>query len=58
MDERKYSLVPSNIVMEEYIPAAMEYYREIMDKIEPYFFHDSLVKMVAFQQMVLSRNYW
>ncbi|MFX0099984.1 MAG: hypothetical protein ACFFCS_10425, partial [Candidatus Hodarchaeota archaeon] len=57
MNARNVGLVPSNIVMEEFIQPAMEYYEKIMDKIEPYFFQESLVKMVAFQQMIVSKNY-
>ncbi|HME53823.1 MAG TPA: hypothetical protein VKM55_16465 [Candidatus Lokiarchaeia archaeon] len=49
--------IPSSIVMEDYIKPAMEYYRVIIDKIAPYFFCESLIKMVAFQQLVVTKNY-
>ncbi|MEX2758507.1 MAG: hypothetical protein Q6365_024245 [Candidatus Sigynarchaeota archaeon] len=49
--------MPSNVVMEEHIQPALEYYRKVLDKIAPYYFSESLVKMVALQQLIVSKNY-
>nr|MDO8115468.1 hypothetical protein [Candidatus Sigynarchaeota archaeon] len=57
MVSKESDLVPSNIVMEDYVKPAMEYYRVVLDKIAPYYFSDSLIKMVAFQQLVVTKNY-
>ena len=43
--------------MEKYIEPAMDYYRAILDKIKPYFFYDNLIKMVGFQQLIISTQY-
>jgi len=54
---KESTVIPSNIVMEKYIEPAMDYYREILDKIKPYFFYDNLIKMVGFQQLIISSQY-
>jgi len=54
---KECTVIPSNIVMEKYIEPAMDYYREILDKIKPYFFYDNLIKMVGFQQLIISSQY-
>ncbi len=50
-------VVPSNVVMEEHIEGALGYYEKVLGKVAPYFFCESLVKMVALQQLIVSKNY-
>ena len=50
-------LVPNNIFLADFVEPAMEYYRVMMDKIAPYFFCDTLVKMIGFQQLIVSKHY-
>lgn len=57
MDSDEFGFIPSNIVMEDYVQPAMNYYEKILDKISPYFFSDSLNKMVGFQQLIVSKAY-
>ncbi|MFA5269671.1 MAG: hypothetical protein WC379_17035 [Methanoregula sp.] len=58
MKKQDTGIRPSNIVMEEYVPPAIEYYREMLDKITPYFFHGhQLVKLIGIQQLIVSREY-
>lgn len=58
MQNGHIEVLPSNIVMEDYLPQAIEYYREILDKITPYFFvDDRLVKLIGIQQLVVSKEY-
>ncbi|QYZ78127.1 hypothetical protein E2N92_01105 [Methanofollis formosanus] len=58
MQNGHIEVLPSNIVMEEYLTPAIAYYHEILDKITPYFFVDNkLVKMIGLQQLVVSKEY-
>lgn len=50
-------VVPSNVVMEEHMEDALGYYEKVLGKVAPYFFCESLVKMVALQQLIVSKNY-
>ena len=43
--------------MEEYVEPAMSYYEEVLDRIAPYFFAPQLVRLVGFQQLIVSRSY-
>lgn len=43
--------------MEEYVEPAMAYYEEVLDRIAPYFFASQLVRLVGFQQLIVSRSY-
>jgi hypothetical protein len=57
MDRPDGRVMPSNVVMEEHMKPALEYYAKLLSKIAPYFFCESLVKMIALQQLVVSKNY-
>ncbi|MBN2152637.1 MAG: hypothetical protein JW839_14380 [Candidatus Lokiarchaeota archaeon] len=57
MDRPDGRVMPSNVVMEEHVAPALGYYRRLLAKIAPYYFSESLVKMVALQQLVVSKNY-
>jgi len=57
MDRTDGRVIPSNVVMEEYMRPALEYYRKLLGKIAPFYFDESLVKMVALQQLIVSKNY-
>ncbi len=57
MDRPDRRVVPSSVVMEEHMKPALEYYRRLLGKIAPYYFSESLVKMIALQQLVVSKNY-
>jgi hypothetical protein len=58
MEDDKVKIIPTNIVMEEYVQPAIGYYEETLDKISPYFFVDgNLIKMVGFQQLIVSKKY-
>jgi len=50
-------LAASHVVMEEYVGPAMAYYEETLDRIAPYFFAPQLVRLVGFQQLIVSRAY-
>src|SRR5437870_8582900 len=50
-------LVATKVVMEEFVEPAMEYYREVLDRISPYFFAPRLIRLVGFQQLIVSRAY-
>ena len=50
-------LAASHVVMEEYVEPAMAYYEETIDRIAPYFFAPQLVRLVGFQQLIVSRSY-
>jgi len=43
--------------MEEYVEPAMGYYQEVIDRISPYFFSPKLIRLVGFQQLIVSRSY-
>ncbi len=47
----------SHVVMEEFVDPAMAYYEEVLDRIAPYFFAPRLVRLVGFQQLIVSRSY-
>jgi hypothetical protein len=57
MKPNDLNLIPSNIVMQKFIILAINYYKELLPKISPYFFRDDLIKMVGFQQLIVSRTY-
>nr|MDO8113606.1 hypothetical protein [Candidatus Sigynarchaeota archaeon] len=57
MASKESGFVPSNIVMEDYVEPALKYYSIMLSKIAPYFFSESLIKLVAFQQLVVTKNY-
>src|SRR6266498_1286990 len=50
-------LAATKVVMEEFVEPAMGYYREVLDRISPYFFSPQLVRLVGFQQLIVSRSY-
>ena len=50
-------LAAAKVVMEEYVEPAMGYYQEVLDRISPYFFSPQLVRLVGFQQLIVSRSY-
>ncbi len=35
----------------------MAYYEEVLDRVAPYFFTPNLVRLVGFQQLIVSRSY-
>lgn len=43
--------------MEEYVEPALAYYREVLGKITPYFFSPNLIRLVGFQQLIVSSIY-
>jgi hypothetical protein len=58
MVDDKLRIIPTNIVMEDFVQPAIGYYEENLDKISPYFFIDgSLIKMIGFQQLIVSKKY-
>jgi len=50
-------LAVSRVVMEEQVEPAMAYYQEVLPRIAPYFFAPHLNRLVAFQQLIVSRAY-
>src|SRR3989454_3021070 len=50
-------LAATKVVMEEFVEPAMGYYREVLDRISPYFCYPQLVRLVGFQQLIVSRSY-
>ncbi len=50
-------LAAAKVVMEEYVEPAMGYYQEVLNRISPYFFSPQLVRLVGFQQLIVSRLY-
>ena len=56
-DEARLNLKPSNLVMDDFMDSAIGYYEQVMGKISPYFFDESLIKLVAFQQLTVSKKY-
>jgi len=50
-------LVARHVVMEDYVEPAMAYYEEVLDRIAPYFFSPELIRLVGFQQLIVSRSY-
>ncbi len=57
MSKDRLSLVPSNVVMEDYMEAILKYYRNVINLIYPYIFRESLIKMIGFQQLIISSTY-
>ncbi len=50
-------LAGSRIVLEEHVEPAMEYYEQALPRITPYFFYPQLVRLVGFQQLIVSSIY-
>ena len=50
-------LVAAHVVMEQYVKPAMAYYEEVLNRVAPYFFNPNLVRLVGFQQLIVSRSY-
>lgn len=50
-------LAAARVVMEDYVEPAMAYYEQVLDRIAPYFFAPHLVRLVGFQQLIVSRSY-
>lgn len=50
-------LVAAHVVMEHCVAPAMAYYEEVLDRVAPYFFTPNLVRLVGFQQLIVSRSY-
>lgn len=50
-------LAVSRVVMEEYVEPAMAYYEEVLARITPYFFAPNLIRLVGFQQLIISNIY-
>jgi len=50
-------LVASKVVMEEFVEPAMAYYEETLHRIAPSFFGPKLMRLVGFQQLIVSRAY-
>ncbi len=47
----------SRIVKEPCVEPAIAYYEEVLDRIAPYFFSPQLVRLVGFQQLIISSIY-
>ncbi len=47
----------SRIVMEAYVEPAIAYYQEVLHRITPYFFNPQLIRLVGFQQPIISSIY-
>ncbi len=50
-------LAVSRVVMEDYVEPALAYYEDTLDRITPYFFSPQLIRLVGFQQLIVSSIY-
>src|SRR5439155_1566697 len=55
MPQRKLGV--SRVVMEDYVGPAMAYYEEVLERVAPYFFVPQLIRLVGFQQLIISGIY-